>query len=174
MASFSVEEVLEEVVYMQDDERECGSPESRSESESIEEQTEQLTDDTSERESLLEATIESCLAAFDNLELGDNLVLFKSHMQKYIKGSYSAFKPPSDPMKIILNAGFNCSSAFAVESKLWLRKISFRLTGKISIRNPYRAENHEEYASGTLSDLKESCAAHQKAGNCRPRSIRPK
>ena len=88
----------------------------------------------------LEKQIEVCLEAFEALELGSNLELFKGNVRKYLKASYHAFKPPSDPLKVMLNVGINCGSIFKDESRLWLTRIYTRLAMKVSIRNPYSAE----------------------------------
>ena len=74
------------------------------------------------------------------LGLGSNLEFFKDNVQKYLKTSYHAFKPPSDPLKVMLNVGINCGSIFKDESRLWLTRIYTRLAMKVSIRNPYHAE----------------------------------
>ena len=84
----------------------------------------------------LEKQIEVCLEAFEVLELGSNLEFFKGNVRKYLKASYHAFKPPSDPLKVMLNVGINCESLFKNESRLWLTRIYTRLAMKVSIRNP--------------------------------------
>ena len=88
----------------------------------------------------LERQIEVCLEAFEALELGCNLEFFKGNVRKYLKASYHAFKPPSDPLKVMLNVGINCGSIFKDESRLWLARIHTRLAMKVSIRNPYHSE----------------------------------
>lgn len=126
MASLSLEEVLEEVCLKDQDSR-------------VEEEEEEIEEGDPE-ESALDKQIEVCLNGFDCLVLDRNLDAFKDSVRRYIKGSYHAFKPPSDPLKVLLNTGINCGSVLVAESKLWLEKIGFRLTGKTSIRNPYRSE----------------------------------
>jgi len=67
--------------------------------------------------------IEVCLEAFETQELGCNLEFFKGNMRKYLKASYHAFKPPSDPCRVMLNVGINCGSIFKDESRLCLQEI---------------------------------------------------
>ena len=88
----------------------------------------------------LEKQKRSCLEAFEALELGSNLEFFKGNVRKYLKASYNAFKPPSDPLKVMLNVGISCGSIFKDESRLWLTRIYTRLAMKVSIRNPYHSE----------------------------------
>ena len=88
----------------------------------------------------LERQIEVCLEAFEALELGCNLEFFKGNVRKYLKASYHAFKPPSDPLKVMLNVGINCGSIFKDKSRLWFVRIHTRLAMKVSIRNPYHSE----------------------------------
>ena len=54
--------------------------------------------------------------------------------------NYFAFKPLSEPMKIMLNVGFNASAAFSSESQLWLKKIGTRLAAKPSIKHPFQSQ----------------------------------
>ena len=88
----------------------------------------------------LDVQIDICLQTFNCLYLGSNLDAFKNIVGSFIKGSYHALKPPSDPMNVLLNTSLNCGTLFATESKQWLQKISSRLSGKTSIRHPYQAE----------------------------------
>lgn len=88
----------------------------------------------------LEKQIEVCLEAFEALELGSNLEFFEGNVRKYLKASFNAFKPPSDPLKVMLNVGISCGSIFKDESRLWLTRIYTRLAMKVSIRNPYHSE----------------------------------
>ena len=81
-----------------------------------------------------------CLNLFNNMGLKENLGAFKNTAKPLIKAAYLAFYPPSDPLKVILNIGVSCSAIFQRESKLWLEEISQRLSGRVSIRTPYRAE----------------------------------
>lgn len=92
------------------------------------------------KELALEAQKGICLEAFNDLGLGDNLHVSKDSIQRHIKGSYQAFKPLTDTMKILLNITLNCGSLFKTESELWLQKISFQLTGKPCIRTIYQCE----------------------------------
>lgn len=71
---------------------------------------------------------------------GSNLEFFKGNVRKYLKASFNAFKPPSDPLKVMLNVGISCGSIFKDESRLWLTRIYTRLAMKVSIRNPYHSE----------------------------------
>ena len=88
----------------------------------------------------LEKQIEVCLEAFDGLELGSNLDFFKGNVRKDLKASYYSFKPPSDPLKLMLNTGISCGSIFKVESTMWLKKIYTRLAREVSIRDPYHSQ----------------------------------
>ena len=88
----------------------------------------------------LEKQTEVCLEVFKVLELGYNLEFFKGNVRKYLKTSYHAFKPPSDPFKVMLNVCINCGSLFKDESRLWLTRIYTRLAMKVSTRNPYHSE----------------------------------
>ena len=88
----------------------------------------------------LERQIEVCLEAFEVLALGSNVEFFKGNIRKYLKASYHAFKPPSDPLKVMLNVGINCGSLFKDESGFWLTRIYTRLAMKATIRNPYHSE----------------------------------
>lgn len=126
MASFTLEQVHEQL--MDDDSSDL------EETSAIQHQ-----DEEPENEGLDEA-IDSCLEAFNSLGLGDNLYAFKNHMKRYMVATYRSFEPPSDPLKVLLNTGINCSSIFAEESRSWLQKIYTRLAGKTSIKNPYQAE----------------------------------
>lgn len=85
----------------------------------------------------LEAQIKK---AFNKLDLGNNVHIFKESVHKQIKGSFQAFKPLTDPLKILLNVSLNCGSLFKTESKFWLQNINYRLTGKPSIKTPYKCE----------------------------------
>ena len=62
------------------------------------------------------------------------------NVRRQIKGTFQAFKPPTDPLKILLNVSLNCGSLFKTESELWLQKINSRFTGRPSIRYPYQCE----------------------------------
>lgn len=88
----------------------------------------------------LEKQIEVCLEAFEGLELGSNLDFFKGNVRKYLKASYHSFKPPSDPLKVMLNIGISCGSIFKDESRFWLTRIFTRLAMKVSIRDPYHSQ----------------------------------
>ena len=79
---------------------------------------------------LLHTQIKTCLETFNEHDLGINVHIFKESVCKQIKGSFQAFKPPTDPLKILLNVSLNCGSRFETESKFWLQKINYRLTGK--------------------------------------------
>ena len=124
----SVEDFLDEVLLSDND----------SESEQLHESSGPPR--TTDMEENLEAQIALCLEVFDKLDLGHNLCIFKESVRQQIKGSFQAFKPPTDPLKILLNTSLNCGSLFKTESKLWLQKMYFRLTGRPSIRNPYQCE----------------------------------
>ena len=88
----------------------------------------------------LNQQLDVCLHAFDCLDLGDNLDVFKKSVRDVIKGCYLAFKPPTDPLKIVLNASVNCGLLLLQETDLWLRKITGSLRPKPSIRHPYYCE----------------------------------
>ena len=64
---------------------------------------------TGDLEEKLEAQITICLEAFNKLDLGSNLDIFKANVRRQIKGSFQAFKPPTDPLKILLNVSLNCA-----------------------------------------------------------------
>ena len=116
----------------------------------------------------LEKQIEVCLEAFEALELGSNLEFFKSNVRKYLKASYDVFKPPSDPLKVMLNVGINCGSIFKDESKLWLSRIYTRLAMKVSIRKPYQSEIVRNIPLEVFLSLKravEHTRNHEVAGN---------
>ena len=93
-----------------------------------------------ERELLIDMKIETCIQAFEDIGLGENLEAFKNSVRGYIRATHAAFKPPSDPFKVILNTNVNCGSCFETEAKMWLAKISSRLNGRTRIRNPYQGE----------------------------------
>ena len=93
-----------------------------------------------ERDLRLDSQLATFVRAFDDLALGDNLKLFKRHVAKYVKSTCFAFKPSSDPMKIMLNVGFNASAAFVSESQLWLKKIGTRQAAKPSIKHPFQSQ----------------------------------
>lgn len=124
----SVEDILDEILMSDND----------SESEQLVESTglQRVTD----MEEKLEAQIKTCLEAFDELDLGNNVNIFKESVCKQIEGSFQAFKPPTDPLKILLNVSLNCGSLYKTESKFWLQKINDRLTGKPSIKTLYKCE----------------------------------
>ena len=124
----SVEDILDEVLLSDDDR----------ESEQLHESSGPPR--TTDVEGNIEAEIVLCLEVFDKLNLENNLCIFKESVRQQIKGSFQAFKPPTDPLKILLNTSLNCGSLFKTESKLWLQKMYFRLTGRPSIRNPYQCE----------------------------------
>ena len=124
----SVEEILNEALLSDSD----------SESEQVVQPS--AVHRTADLEEKLEAQITICLEAFNNLDLGNNLDIFKVNVRRQIKGSFQAFKPPTDPLKILLNVSLNCGSLFKTESEIWLQKINSRLTGRPSIRNPYQCE----------------------------------
>ena len=88
----------------------------------------------------LEAKIAQCVEALNGLEMGDNLGVFRSHIAKQIKQAYLALKPPTDPLRVLLNMDVNCGSLMASEGKLWLQKVRGRLARKTSIRNPFEGE----------------------------------
>jgi len=124
----SVEDILDEILMSDNDS-----------------ETEQLVESAglqrvADMEEKLEAQIKTCLEAFNKLDLGNNVHIFKESVRKQIKGSFQAFKPPTDPLKILLNVSLNCGSLFKTESKFWLQKINYRLTGKPSIKTPYKCE----------------------------------
>ena len=73
---------------------------------------------------MLVVHIELCLKTFNSLDLGSNLAVFKKSVGSFIKGSYHAFKPPSDTMLVLLNTSLKCGTLFATEGKQWLQKIS--------------------------------------------------
>ena len=50
------------------------------------------------------------------------------------------FKPPTNPLKIVLNASFNCGLFLLQETDLWLRKTTGSLRPTSSIRHPYYCE----------------------------------
>ena len=112
----SVEEILNEVLLSDSD----------SESEQVVQPS--AVRRTADLEVKLAAQITICLKAFNNLDLGNNLDIFKVNVRRQIKGSFQAFKPPTDPLKILLNVSLNCGSLFKTESELWLQKINSRLT----------------------------------------------
>jgi len=85
--------------------------------------------------------IEACVALFNSDScLGENKEAFKSSLGRLIKGTYNAFLPPSDPLKVILNTSVNCGPFFLAEGKVWLSKIKLRLNGRTTIRNPHQGE----------------------------------
>lgn len=88
----------------------------------------------------LEDRISQCIESLDCASLGENLPAFRSRVRREILHSYLALKPPTDPLKILLNTDVNCSSIFRSESQLWFSKIKGSLTRKPRIRNPYEAE----------------------------------
>ena len=107
----SVEDILDEILMGDNDS-----------------ETEQLVESAglqrvADMEEKLEAQIKTCLEAFNELDLGNNVHIFKESVRKQIKGSFQAFKPPTDPLKILLNVSLNCGSLFKTESKFWLQKI---------------------------------------------------
>lgn len=77
---------------------------------------------TADLEGKLEAQITICVEAFNKLDLGNNPDIFKANVWRQIKGSFQAFKPSTDPLKILLNVSLNCGSLFKTESELWLQK----------------------------------------------------
>ena len=123
----SVEDILDEILMSDNDS-----------------ETEQLVESAglqrvADIQEKLEAQIKTCLEAFNELDLGNNVHIFKESVRKQIKGCFQAFKPP-DPLKILLNVSLNCVSFFKTESKFWLQKINYRLTGKPSIKTRYKCE----------------------------------
>ena len=88
----------------------------------------------------IDRQIEICLKSFDCLDLGGNLDMFKRNVGDLIKGSYFAFKPPTDPLNVLLNATITCGAFLRGESKLWLERIRGRLRGKTSIRHPHQCD----------------------------------
>ena len=102
---------------------------------------ERKRNEESEHEDIqLNQQLDVCLHAFDCLKLGDNLDVFKKSVRDVIKESYLSFKPPTDPLKIVLNASVNCGLFLLQETDLWLRKITGCLRPKPSIRHPYCCE----------------------------------
>ena len=85
-------------------------------------------------EERLEAQIKNVWKLSMSLSWGIMFYIFKESARKQIKGSFQAFKSPTDPRKILLNVSLNCGSVFKTESKFWLQKINYRLTGKPSIK----------------------------------------
>jgi len=67
---------------------------------------------TAELEEKLEAQMMISLEAFNNLDLGNNFNILKVNVRREMKGSFQAFKPPTDPLKILLNVSLNCGSLF--------------------------------------------------------------
>lgn len=112
--------------------------------------------DSANNNANLATTINRCLEALDSLDLGTNTAGFKKCVEKFIETSFFAFQPPSDPMKILLNRTVNCATIFNAESKQWLKKISNRLSGKISIRHPYQGEIVRNFPSEMFFALKTS------------------
>ena len=96
----SVEDFLDEVLLSDND----------SESEQLHESSGPPR--TTDMEENLEAQIALCLQVFDKLDLGNNLCILKESIRQQIKGSFQAFKPPTDPLKIVLNTSLNCASLF--------------------------------------------------------------
>ena len=124
----SVEDILDEVLLSDNDR----------ESEQLHESSgPPRTTDVDEN---IETEIVLCLEVFDKLNLENNLCIFKESVRQQIKGSFQAFKPQTDPLNILLNTSLNCGSLFKTESKVWLQKMYFRLTGRPSIRNPNQCE----------------------------------
>ena len=105
----SVEDILDEILMSDNDS-----------------ETEQLVESAglqrvADMEEKLEAQIKTCLEAFNELDLGNNVHIFKETVRKQIKGSFQAFKPPTNPLKILFNVSLNCGSLFLKkESKFWL------------------------------------------------------
>lgn len=71
-------------------------------------ESEQLVESTglqrvTDMEEKLEAQIKTCLEAFDELDLGNNVNIFKESVCKQIKCSFQAFKPPTNPLQVLLN-----------------------------------------------------------------------
>ena len=98
----------------------------------------------------LEAKIAQCLEALNGLEMGDNFGVFRSHIAKQIKQTYLVLKPPTYPLRVLLNMDVNCGSLMASEGKLWLQEVRGRLAKKPSIRNPFLrgklyAQFHSKY-----------------------------
>ena len=124
----SVEDILDEVLLSDNDR----------ESEQLHESSGPPR--TTDVEENIEAEIVLCLEVFDKLNLENNLCIFKESVRQQIKGSFQAFKPQTDPLNILLNTSLNCGSLFKTESKVWLQKMYFRLTGRPSIRNPNQCE----------------------------------
>ena len=96
----SVEDFLDEVLLSDND----------SESEQLHESSGPPR--TTDMEENLEAQIALCLQVFDKLDLGNNLCILKESIRQQIKGSFQAFKPLTDPLKILLNTSLNCASLF--------------------------------------------------------------
>ena len=123
--SAELEEVVDQVMVEEEEENENETePVSSVKKESVE----------------LEAKIAQCVEALNGLEMGDNLGVFTSHIAKQIKQAYIALKPPTDPLRVLLNMDVNCGSLMASEGKLWLQKVRGRLARKTSIRNPFEGE----------------------------------
>ena len=123
--SAELEEVVDQVTVEEEEENENETePVSSVKKESVE----------------LEAKIAQCVEALNGLEMGDNFGVFRSHIAKQIKQAYLALKPPTDPLRVLLNMDVNCGSLMASEGKLWLQKVRGRLARKTSIRNPFEGE----------------------------------
>ena len=84
----SIEEILDEVLLSDTD----------SESEQLVQSS--AVSRAADLEERLEAQITICLEAFNKLDLGNNLDIFMVNVRRQIKGSFQAFKPPTDPLKI--------------------------------------------------------------------------
>ena len=123
--SAEIEEVVDQVMVEEEEENENETePVSSVKKESVE----------------LEAKIAQCVEALNGLEMGDILGVFMSHISKQIKQTYLALKPPTDPLRVLLNMDVNCGSVMASEGKLWLQKVRGRLAKNPSIRNPFEGE----------------------------------
>ena len=98
--SAELEEVVDQVMVEEEEENENETePVSSVKKESVE----------------LEAKIAQCVEALNGLEMGDNLGVFRSHIAKQIKQAYLALKPPTDPLRVLLNMDVNCGSLMASE-----------------------------------------------------------
>ena len=105
----SAEEILDEVLLSESD----------SESEQVVKPS--VVHRTADLKEKREAQITICLEAFNKLDLGNNLGVFKANILRQIKCSFQAFKPPTDPLKILLNVSLNCGLLSKTVSELQYR-----------------------------------------------------
>ena len=120
----SVEDFLDEVLLSDND----------SESEQLHESSGPPR--TTDMEENLEAQIALCLQVFDKLDLGNNLCILKESIRQQIKGSFQPFKPPTDPLKILLNTSLNCASLFKKRKKIMVAEDVFSAYRKTEHQAP--------------------------------------